>query len=74
VRALDQEALLRALDTHSYAHGAPTPAGVDVELASDEEAVALIAGLVGDGVPLISCAPSGGALEATYLELTADQR
>jgi hypothetical protein len=54
VRALDQEALLRALDTHSYAHGAPTPAGVDVELASDEEAVALIVGLVGDGVPLIS--------------------
>jgi ABC-2 type transport system ATP-binding protein len=74
VRALDMPALLHALDTHAYSRGHPTPAGVDVELASDDEAVALIAGLVGDGVPVVSCAPVGGALEAAYLELTEEQR
>jgi ABC-2 type transport system ATP-binding protein len=74
VRALDMAALLAALDTHTYQHGEPTPAGVDVELTSDEEAAALIAGLVGDGVPVVSCAPAGGALEAAYLELTEEQR
>jgi hypothetical protein len=41
-----------------------------VRLASEEDAVALIAGLVHDGVPVVSCAPVGGALEATFLELT----
>jgi ABC-2 type transport system ATP-binding protein len=74
LRALDMPALLAALDAHSYPHGEPTPAGVDTELASDEEAAALIAGLVGDGVPVVSCAPVGGALEAAYLELTEEQR
>jgi len=74
VRALDLPALLAALDAHSYPHGDPTPAGVDIELASEEEVVALIAGLVGDGVPVVSCAPVGGALEAAYLELTEEHQ
>jgi ABC-2 type transport system ATP-binding protein len=70
VRALDQEALLRALASNGYDHETPTTAGVDVLLANDEAAVALLAGLVRDGVPVVSCQPLGGQLEATYLELT----
>ena len=70
LRSLDTPALLAALDRNGYARDEPTPAGVDVRLASEEDAVALIAGLVHDGVPVVSCAPVGGALEATFLELT----
>jgi ABC-2 type transport system ATP-binding protein len=70
LRALDMEALLTALARSGYEHDAPTPAGVDVLLANDEAAAALLAGLVRDGVPVVSCQPLGGALEAAYLELT----
>jgi ABC-2 type transport system ATP-binding protein len=71
VRALDMEALLTALVRSGYEHDAPTPAGVDVLLANDEAAAALLARLVRDGVPVVSCQPLGGALEAAYLELTS---
>ena len=70
LRALDEAALLSALDRNGYVHSDPSAAGVDVELADDQAAVALIAGLVKDKVPLVACAPVGGALEAAYLELT----
>jgi ABC-2 type transport system ATP-binding protein len=68
LRALDPAALLAALD--GYDHDAPTPAGVDVRLGSDEAAAALISDLVSKGVRLVACQPLGGQLEATYLELT----
>jgi ABC-2 type transport system ATP-binding protein len=70
VRALDTDALVAALTRNGYDHDAPTPAGVDVRLVSDEAAAELIAGLVRDGVPVVACQPLGGALEAAYLELT----
>ena len=70
LRSLDMPALLSALDRNNYPRDEPTPAGVDVRLTSDDDAVALIAGLVADRVPLVSCAPVGGALEAAFLELT----
>ena len=47
--------------------------GVDVELHSDEAAAGLVAGLVGDGVHVVSCTPLTSSLEATYLELTGEQ-
>ena len=71
VRALDPTALVTALTRNGYDHDAPTPAGVDVRLGSDEAAAALIAGLVRDGVAVVSCQPLGGQLEAAYLELTS---
>ena len=74
VRSLDMAALLAALDRNGYDHDGPTPAGVDVRLTSDEAAVALLAGLVRDGVPVVACQPLGGALEATYLQLTEEGR
>jgi ABC-2 type transport system ATP-binding protein len=70
LRALDTDALVAALTRHGYDHDAPTPAGVDVRLVNDEAAAELLARLVRDGVPVVSCQPLGGALEAAYLELT----
>ena len=70
LRALDTGLLVAALQRNGYDCGEPTPAGVDVQLDSDEAAAALLTGLVRDGVPLVSCQPLGGQLEATYLELT----
>ena len=70
LRALDMVALEAALTRHGYDHDPTGPAGIDVRLPSDEAAAQLIAGLVRDGVPVVSCQPMGGALEAAYLELT----
>jgi ABC-2 type transport system ATP-binding protein len=74
VRALDTPALVAALERNAYDFDDPTPAGVDVRLASDEAAAALLAGLVRDGVPVVSFQPLGGALEAAYLSLTETGR
>jgi ABC-2 type transport system ATP-binding protein len=74
LRALDMVALLAALDRNRYDHDAPTPAGIDVRLTSDDAAAELLAGLVRDGVPVVACQPLGGALEATYLQLTDQGR
>jgi ABC-2 type transport system ATP-binding protein len=73
LRALNQDALVAALAQHGYPHTPPTAMGVDVELHSDEAAAGLVAGLVGDGVHVVSCTPLTSSLEATYLELTGDQ-
>jgi len=70
LRALDADGLVAALDRLAVPHGDPTPAGVDVELAGDEAAADLLARLVRAKVPLVSCQPVGGHLEAAYLELT----
>ena len=74
LRALDVDALVAALDRNGYDHDTPTIAGVDVRLTSDEAAAELLAGLVRDGVPVVACQPLGGALEATYLQLTEEGR
>jgi ABC-2 type transport system ATP-binding protein len=73
VWALNASELVAALDRHGYVHTPPTVHGVDVELASDEAAAGLIAGLVHDGVQVVSCAPLTSTLEAAYLELTGEQ-
>jgi ABC-2 type transport system ATP-binding protein len=70
LRSLDTDALVVALTRNGYDPDPPTPAGVDVRLANDEAAAELLAGLVRDGVPVVSCQPLGGQLEAAYLELT----
>ncbi len=74
VRALDTNALVRALEHHAYDFEDPTAAGVDVHLAGDDAAAALLAGLVGDGVPVVAFQPLGGRLEAAYLALTEPHR
>jgi ABC-2 type transport system ATP-binding protein len=74
VRALDETALLLALDQQGVAHGPPEREGVQVELNTEDEAVALLAALVRDGVPVVSFQPSAGVLEQAYLALTEDRR
>jgi ABC-2 type transport system ATP-binding protein len=73
LRALNQPELVGALDRNGYSHTPLSPAGIDVELLSDEAAAGLIAGLVRDGVHVVSCFPLTSSLEATYLELTGEQ-
>jgi ABC-2 type transport system ATP-binding protein len=55
-------------------HSEPGPTGVEVELGSEEEAADVIVALVRAGVRVVAVAPSGGDLEAAYLELTQDRR
>jgi ABC-type multidrug transport system ATPase subunit len=74
LRALDGPALLAALAARGIAHGDPDRDGVEVRLASDEAAAELLAGLVNDGVPVVSCQPTGGVLEEAYQALTQERR
>ncbi len=75
LRTLDQESLLSSLTgLGTVITGEAGPAGVEVMLASDEEAAELVAALVRDGVPVVACAPAAGSLEAAYLELTENRR
>ena len=70
IRALDERALVAALDKAAVPHSAPSPTGVDVQLAGDAEAAALLAKLVRGKVAVVSCQPVSGALESTFLDLT----
>ena len=72
LRALDNAVLHAALTRRGWAFSDPTPAGVEVQLDSDEAAAALLAALIGDRVAVVACHPLGGQLEATYLSLTGD--
>jgi ABC-2 type transport system ATP-binding protein len=74
VRALDGDALVTALDRLRVEHSGSAATGVDVLLAGDEAAADLLARLVGDGVRVVAMQPHGGALEATYLQLTEESR
>ena len=74
VRSLDDGALVAVLDSMGMAHSTPGPSGVEVSVGSDEEAADLVVALVRAGVRVVSLAPSGGDLEAAYLELTEERR
>ncbi len=74
LRALDDVVLLAALDARGTPHGPPDREGVEIEISSDVEAAELLAVLIRDGVPVVSCHPAGGVLEQAYLALTEDRR
>ncbi len=75
VRALDQAALLAALDAGGTPHGPPERDGVPVQITGgDRQAADLITDLVGRGVRVVSCQPAGGVLEQAYLALTQERR
>jgi ABC-2 type transport system ATP-binding protein len=74
VRALDQAALLAALDGLGRSAEPLERDGVDVELATDAEAADLLAALVRQGVAVVSFAPTTNLLEQAYLALTEDRR
>ena len=74
IKAVDNVGLVDALDAMRMPHSEPGPTGVEVELGSEEEAADVIVALVRAGVRVVAIAPSGGDLEAAYLELTQDRR
>ena len=75
LRALDAASLVAALERAGVAFQPAAASGaVEVELAGDEAAADLVARLVRARVRLVSVAPVGGALEATFLELTEETR
>jgi hypothetical protein len=55
-------------------HSEPSATGVEVEIGSEVEAADIVVALVRAGVRVVAIAPSGGDLEAAYLELTQDRR
>lgn len=74
VRALDDAALAAALAARDVAPLGMSPAGSDLPPMSEPDAAALLAGLVGDGVPVVAFGPIGGQLEAAYLALNKERR
>jgi ABC-2 type transport system ATP-binding protein len=54
--------------------GDDRPGGVLIEVDGDEGAARLVRDAVAAGVPLVSIAPAGGALEQAYLALDAERR
>jgi len=74
LRSLDDTGLVAALDAMGMPHSAAGPAGVEVSLGADEEAADLLVALIRAGVRVVTLAPSGGDLEAAYLELTEERR
>jgi ABC-2 type transport system ATP-binding protein len=74
IKAVDNVGLVEALDAMRMPHSEPGPTGVEIELGSEEEAADLIVALIRAGVRVVAIAPSGGDLEAAYLELTQDRR
>ena len=73
ITSLDPPRLMAALAHHGVATQPLTDA-VDVEVAGDIAASALLAQLVGDGIPITAFAPSYGALETAYLAATEDRQ
>ena len=73
IRALDATGLYRALVEAGVdaARIATEPQGLVVPIAGDDQASALLARLVGAGIPIVSFAPAVGDLEHTFLDLNA---
>jgi ABC-2 type transport system ATP-binding protein len=74
LKALDDMSLVTALDAHGVPHGPPDREGVEIEITSDAEAADLLATLIHDEVPVVTCHPVGGVLERAYLALTEEQQ
>ncbi len=73
VRALEPAQLLAALEGRGL-RPRPAEGGIDVVVPDEESAARLLAGLVADGVGVVSFAPATGLLEQAYLELDEGSR
>ncbi len=70
IHSLDRQRLVAALETLQVAHDTARGQGLEVELAGEDAAAALLSSLVTAGVPVVSFHPAGGTLEAAYMNLT----
>jgi ABC-2 type transport system ATP-binding protein len=74
LRALDMDALRRALDQAGWECIDAGVGALDVRVVGGEAVAArLLGALVASGVAMTAFAPLGGALEATYLDLMEDR-
>ncbi|CAM01239.1 ABC-2 type transport system ATP-binding protein [Saccharopolyspora erythraea NRRL 2338] len=73
IRALDGD-LTGALRSRGLSPGEATPAGVDVELESEQAAADLLRDLLADEVRVVGFGPAGNHLESAYLAFTEDRR
>ncbi|KGN41294.1 multidrug ABC transporter ATPase [Knoellia aerolata DSM 18566] len=73
IAAQDRTRLVEALDAAAVVWRAAGTT-VDVDLAGDDEAAELLAGLAGSGARVTAYAPVHGAMEAAYLAATEERR
>jgi len=74
VRATDADALLAALEQRGVIAGGTTNAGTELPPLTEEQAADLLAGLISDGVRVISFGPVGSHLETAYMAMTQERR
>ena len=74
VRAVDPVALATWLDTVHVPFAKNPDGSVLVNIAGEDNASKFLADAIGAGVPLVTFAPHGGALEQTYLSLNEERR
>jgi ABC-2 type transport system ATP-binding protein len=74
IRAADPAALNEALAECGLEPQAVTDAGTDLAPMTDDEAADLLAGLVADGIRVVSFGPVGSHLESAYLAMSQERR
>jgi ABC-type multidrug transport system ATPase subunit len=74
IRALQPERLLAMLTHYGVTIGPIDDSGVQIVLRGDNDAAALLAALLRDGVPVAALAPLGSALESKYLAINERDR
>lgn len=74
VRALDANTLTTWLDSVHVPYAQGQDGSVLVNIAGEQNAARFLVDAVGAGVPLVTFAPHGGALEQTYLSLNEERR
>jgi ABC-2 type transport system ATP-binding protein len=72
VRALDPDALVRALGDLGYTDIEPGDGGIQLPPSDEESAADLLTALVAAGVRVVSFQPVGSGLESAYLALTEE--
>lgn len=74
LKALDPQSLHAWLRTVNLSYVEHADGAMTVQIGGEEAAARLLRDAIGAGVPVVSMAPSGGALEQTYLSLDEDRR
>ena len=74
IKALTPAPLIGWLRTVNLPYSEHADGGLLIQIGGEEAAARLLHDAIGAGVPVVSMAPSGGALEQTYLSLDEDRR
>lgn len=74
IKALAPTPLVSWLRSVNLPYSEHADGGLLIQIGGEEAAARLLRDAIGAGVPVVSMAPSGGALEQTYLSLDEDRR